>query len=92
MGLPPFNEDGRLPEGRHVCDLNEFERVFVLDSQMLASPTREGIFADLLTAIEILLAIRQRTSGNRSFTGARQTHAAETATAVAARATVASAA
>lgn len=59
MGLPPFNEDGRLPEGRHVCDLDEFESVFVLDSEMLASSTRQGIFADLLTAIGILQAMHK---------------------------------
>jgi hypothetical protein len=43
--VPDFNDDGVLPEGEHVCSMEEFKRRFVFNE------TRAKIFAGLLKLI-----------------------------------------
>lgn len=57
MGVPTFESTGLLPHGRFACDLDEFERVFVLAPSFSSSTTRRAIFADFLSALELLDAI-----------------------------------
>lgn len=54
MSLPAFSDDGVVPEGRHACTLDEFEELFVLDDRFSGSTTRQRIFEDFLSAIELL--------------------------------------
>lgn len=57
MGIPPFDANGLLPHGRFACDLDEFERAFVLDARFSASKKRSPLFADFLTALNVVDAI-----------------------------------
>lgn len=54
MGVPAFEATGLLPLGRHMCDLAEFEQVFVLDSRFSASSTRPRLLTEFLSAIQFL--------------------------------------
>jgi hypothetical protein len=54
MGVPAFASTGMLPLGRHVCDLDEFEQVFVFDQGFASSQTRQPIFENFLAARQLL--------------------------------------
>jgi hypothetical protein len=54
MAIPELDENGRLPEGRHVVTLDEVETAFVLDTRFSASETRGPAFADLLSTLALL--------------------------------------
>jgi hypothetical protein len=57
MGVPAFESTGLLPHGRFSCDLDEFERAFVLDPQFESSTKRRAIFADLRSSLDLLEAV-----------------------------------
>jgi hypothetical protein len=57
MSVPAFEPTGLLPHGRFACDVEEFERVFVLDSHFDDSETRQQLFADFRSALALLQAI-----------------------------------
>lgn len=57
MGVPAFEPTGLLPHGRFACDLDEFERTFVLDPQFASSTTRRNLFGDFRSALNVVQAI-----------------------------------
>lgn len=57
MGVPVFETSGLLPHGRFACDMDEFERVFVLGALFSQSTTRKNIFGDFRTALNVVEAI-----------------------------------
>lgn len=54
MVLPSFGVGGELPHGRHACTLDEFESALVLNPVFAGSATRQRIFEDFLSAIDLL--------------------------------------
>nr|BFF10438.1 hypothetical protein GCM10025699_17410 [Microbacterium flavescens] len=60
MGVPAFEPSGLLPHGRFACDLDEFERVFVLEPRFVDSTTRRALFGDFRSALELVQAIAPR--------------------------------
>lgn len=57
MGIPAFEATGLLPHGRFTCDLDEFERTFVLAAQFASSAKRASLFGDFLAALGLVQAI-----------------------------------
>lgn len=57
MGIPAFEATGLLPHGRFACDLDEFERMFVLDARFASSAKRTPLFGDFLAALDLVQAI-----------------------------------
>lgn len=57
MGVPAFEPSGLLPHGRFACDLDEFERSFVLDARFAGSTTRRRLFGDFRSALAVVQAI-----------------------------------
>lgn len=54
MGVPTFDSEGHLPRGRYSCNLDEFEERFVTSETFVSSDTRSSIFADFLSAMNLL--------------------------------------